>query len=145
MIYIYVFLYLYIYMKYKCKYFSLQVYFTKHVPALYVVDSPPQKSEPCIQRQGFLGPLCLEYYPSSSFVLSTYHPGWGGRNLITPCIAPLPSDVFVSSFLQGHLEESQESQLRLLKLRTSCALKNFCLKTKFTLGLFLLHLRFYII
>ena len=31
-------------MKYKCKYFSLQVYFQKNVPVLYVVDSPPWKS-----------------------------------------------------------------------------------------------------
>ena len=100
--------------------------------------------EPCIQRYGFLGPLCLEYYPSSSFVLLLTTLG-GVEELITPCIAPLPSDVFVSSFLQAHLEESQEFQLRPLKLGTSCALRNFCLKTKFTFGIVLTIFRFYII
>ena len=56
--------------------------------------------EPCVQRYGFLGPLCLECYPSSSFVLRLTTLG-GVEELITPCIAPLPSDVLVSSFPSG--------------------------------------------
>lgn len=58
--------------------------------------------EPCIQRYGFLGSSCHEYYPSSSFVLLLTKFTLGGvEELITPCIAPLPSDVFVSSFPTG--------------------------------------------
>lgn len=92
----------------------------------------------------FLDPYALNTIPPVH--LSFYLPPWvGWKNWLHLVLLPFLLTFLSHHFLQAQLEESQESQLRPLKLRTSCALRNFCLKTKFTFGIVLTTFRFCII